>query len=581
VKSLKFLLGVATLCAVSGAQVVINEIQYDDAGTDDREFVELYNAGTTAVDISGWILRSWDLTPGTDNTLDYTIPGAVGSATTVIAPGGYYVMGSPLMPNVNQVLVNGTASTNLFENDIETTALVDGTNSVVDSVTYEGSKAPTTPAFPIGLIEGSAIWGNLTANDVAVQSWSRWFDGYDTNNNSHDFGLLPASPGVTNNLPNILPYADAFDGAVPESVVANFGWSFRAPRVIDPITSGIPAANPANSNPNVIPTSPQGGYAMVHWDPAGGGNTAMWNSMPKSDITFDCWVYIRTVPLVGADTEQWSMGVRGTTESFNNYTIPGLTGLNNAAGMTGVNWTYYATSTGATLSLLDEGNGGDTEIVLASIPIVSGVNDGWQRLRLQTSGNRIDAYFGGTVGSVLDGTRYQFTSATPTIGTFYMGYREFIVANANCRPLTIDDFRLYESPLNTGGVDTISAATGANLNLNMVAGPSNIGAPYIMLVSGTGGSPGLVLDPSQNNAVIPVYVDSITFLGLQDANVSPLFQNFIGILDAQGLGTAVSAIPALPPSLVGLNLWFGYVTFGAASTLSGYSSNAVQVTIVP
>jgi hypothetical protein len=157
VKSMKFLLGVATLCAVSGAQVVINEIQYDDTGTDDREYVELYNKGTAAVDISGWILRSWDLTPGTDNNPDYVIPGAVGSATTVIAPGGYYVMGSPLVANVNQVLVNGAASTNLFENDIETTALVDGTNSVVDSVTYEGSKAPTTPAFPIGLIEGSSL----------------------------------------------------------------------------------------------------------------------------------------------------------------------------------------------------------------------------------------------------------------------------------------------------------------------------------------------------------------------------------------------------------------------------------------
>jgi hypothetical protein len=202
---------------------------------------------------------------------------------------------------------------------------------------------------------------------------------------------------VSNNLPNMMPYVDGFDNAVPESVVANFGYSFRAPRVIDPITSGSPPATPANSNPSAIPMSPQGGYAMVHWDPAGGGNTAMWNSAAKADITFDCWVYIRNVALTGADTEQWSMGVRGTTESFNNYTMPGMTGLNNAAGMTGVNWTYYATATGATLSLLDEGNGGDMETVLVSIPIVPGVNDGWQRLRLQTSGNRIDAVFGGTV----------------------------------------------------------------------------------------------------------------------------------------------------------------------------------------
>jgi hypothetical protein len=69
----------------------------------------------------------------------------------------------------------------------------------------------------------------------------------------------------------------------------------------------------------------------------------------------------------------------------------------------------------------------------------------------------------------------------------------------------------------------------------MVGGPTNIGALVRDAGFRNGGSPGLVLDPSQNNAVIPVCIDSITFLGLQDANVSPLFQSFIGILDAQGL----------------------------------------------
>lgn len=583
VKSLKLFLGLAAICAVTQAQVVINEIQYDDTGTDDREFVELYNAGTSPVDISGWILMSWDLNPNlpagppSDNNPDYAIPGVIGSMTTVLAPGAYYVLGSNLVPNVNQVIVNGAASTNLLENDNETTALV--VNGVVmDSVTYEGNKISL--GYPVIHIEGGPIWGNATNNDAALQSWARWFDGYDTNNNGHDFGLMPASPGTSNSLPNTVPMADAFDSAVPESIVAGYSWSFRAPRIIDPLTFGVPSANPLNSNPNAIPTSPQGGYAMIMWDSSGGGNQAAWVSTPKSDLTVDCYVFIRTTGVTGTDTEQWSIGVRGTDDSFHNYTLPGSQGVNNASSLTGINWVFMANSAGMTLSLIDEKNGGDTETVLTTIPIVAGVNDGWQRIRLQTSGNRIDAYFGGTTGSVLDGTRYQFTSATPTYGFVNLGYREGLATNSLCRPLTIDDLRIYETPLNANGMDTIGETVGANFVMNLVGGAAQAGAPYIMLVSATGGSPGLVLDPSQNNAVIPVVVDSITLLGLQDANISPLFQSFIGVLDGQGNGLASSAIPPVP-GLAGLSLWFGYVTFVNATTLSGFSSNAVQVTFIP
>jgi hypothetical protein len=38
------------------AAIIINEFSYDDGGTDDKEFVELYNNGGAAVDISGWTL---------------------------------------------------------------------------------------------------------------------------------------------------------------------------------------------------------------------------------------------------------------------------------------------------------------------------------------------------------------------------------------------------------------------------------------------------------------------------------------------------------------------------------------------
>lgn len=59
--------------SITFAQVVINEFAYDDTGTDDVEFVELYNAGTTPVDISGWILQSRDQLSG-DNNPGYATP---------------------------------------------------------------------------------------------------------------------------------------------------------------------------------------------------------------------------------------------------------------------------------------------------------------------------------------------------------------------------------------------------------------------------------------------------------------------------------------------------------------------------
>src|SRR5215510_4435251 len=80
------------------APVVINEIQYDEysVSPDVREFVELYNRSLIPVDISGWTLTNKDAASA---PVVYTIP-----ASTILQPGGFWVMGSALVPNVNQVL---------------------------------------------------------------------------------------------------------------------------------------------------------------------------------------------------------------------------------------------------------------------------------------------------------------------------------------------------------------------------------------------------------------------------------------------------------------------------------------------
>src|SRR4051794_3002643 len=83
------------IVANARAQVVINELVDDErsAGSgqiaDTREFLELYNSGATAVDISNWTINAINIgtTPGL--AASYTIP-----ASSSIASHGFYVVGA-------------------------------------------------------------------------------------------------------------------------------------------------------------------------------------------------------------------------------------------------------------------------------------------------------------------------------------------------------------------------------------------------------------------------------------------------------------------------------------------------------
>src|SRR5262245_13638215 len=141
----------------STAPVVINEFVYDDQGTDNVEFVELYNRSGAPVDISGWTVDCGDApaacqttcTPGcsetTNNNADFVIPAA-----TILPAGGYWVIGMAAVPGVNQV----TLST--LENDMEWIVLLDSTSAIVDAVSYETNL--NNPCFPASYVEGPGIF---------------------------------------------------------------------------------------------------------------------------------------------------------------------------------------------------------------------------------------------------------------------------------------------------------------------------------------------------------------------------------------------------------------------------------------
>ncbi|WP_442484142.1 lamin tail domain-containing protein [Aeoliella sp. SH292] len=115
--------------------VVINEIHYDpNVATEQVEFIELYNSGASAVDLSNWIL---------DEAVDYTFP--VGSS---IAAGGYLVVtqnASDFATKYGFAAFGQWQDGDRLSNDGESIELFDASGTLVDIVSYRpGFPWPTT-----------------------------------------------------------------------------------------------------------------------------------------------------------------------------------------------------------------------------------------------------------------------------------------------------------------------------------------------------------------------------------------------------------------------------------------------------
>ncbi|MEZ7921125.1 MAG: lamin tail domain-containing protein [Akkermansiaceae bacterium] len=104
--------------------VVINEIHYDhDPKTERGEFVELFNASDSPVDLSSWTLRG---------AIDYQFP-----ASTTISANGFIVVAEDPATLLSEFAVSGLGPyTGKLSNDGELLKLEDATGDTVDEVTY-------------------------------------------------------------------------------------------------------------------------------------------------------------------------------------------------------------------------------------------------------------------------------------------------------------------------------------------------------------------------------------------------------------------------------------------------------------
>jgi hypothetical protein len=163
------------------AEIRVNELMTGSTGAASNEFVELVNAGTGAVDISGFKV-AYRSAAGTSDTTLATVP-----AGTSLPAGGFYLLGG-------SGYLGSHAPNQSFSASIAATgggvAVRDASGAIIDSVGY----GDATNAF----VEAHAATAP-PATASPGSSAGRIPDGHDTNDNAADFSVSATpTPGAAN-----------------------------------------------------------------------------------------------------------------------------------------------------------------------------------------------------------------------------------------------------------------------------------------------------------------------------------------------------------------------------------------------
>jgi uncharacterized repeat protein (TIGR01451 family) len=194
----------ALLCAVPCAgQLVINEIDYDQVGTDGAEFVELKNTSGGVINLDNYTLQLVNGNAGGAAVYD-----TIDLPNVNLAPGDYYVICANAATVPNCDLDDGPNTDFIQNGSPDAVGLRDMSGGppgvLVDAVSYEGnSGAPYTETAGVPLAAADS-------NTIAFIGLSRFPDGTDTNNNSADLSLRCITPGAANasassSCPNPIP----------------------------------------------------------------------------------------------------------------------------------------------------------------------------------------------------------------------------------------------------------------------------------------------------------------------------------------------------------------------------------------
>lgn len=128
-------------------------------------------------------------------------------------------------------------------------------------------------------------------------------------------------------------------------------------------------------------------------------------------------------------------------------------------------------------------------------------------------------------------------------------------------PMSVDCYALY-------------ASTGGTVNFGLDAGSGNANRNYLVAGSVSGTEPGIPLPGGL--ATLPLNWDVFTNIVIGLLN-SPVFNKFMGSLDAFGTATAQLNTGPVPPEAVGLRMYFAF----CLSSPFDYASNPVEIRFLP
>jgi predicted extracellular nuclease len=167
--------------------LVINEVDYDQPGTDTAEFVEIKNVSGSAIDLDPYTV---ELVNGTGGGA--SVYQAIDLPGVSLAAGGYFVVCANAA-TVADCDLDVAPDSNLIQNGTPDAVAIRLGSTLVDTVSYEGNTgAPYT--------EGSGV--GVEDDGSAGQGISRCPDGLDTDQNNGDFlNSRAITPGEANDCP--------------------------------------------------------------------------------------------------------------------------------------------------------------------------------------------------------------------------------------------------------------------------------------------------------------------------------------------------------------------------------------------
>ncbi|NND70633.1 MAG: T9SS type A sorting domain-containing protein [Rhodothermales bacterium] len=166
-----------TLVAPTSAQIRINEVSVDFDFGGQTEWVELYNEGSSAVDVSSWYLCNFPAYPQIGNAAETTVL----SGNTTIQPGEYLVLSFAALITSDAEVGVYTTNSNFAD-----------PASMVDYMEY-GTAGHTRSS--VGVSAGVWTAGNTVSLAPAGKTYS-WFGG--GSQQFDDWGPGEPSPGSAN-----------------------------------------------------------------------------------------------------------------------------------------------------------------------------------------------------------------------------------------------------------------------------------------------------------------------------------------------------------------------------------------------